>query len=1747
MITSQKLWSVRLAKDILPGAVLLLHHADSQISTWARGSMKKFEAMVTETSLYNMTDTLREVLGHILSMIDGCPVEPSGRYNLSPNPVDLWNGFKYFLDKVEAGVGDQLVVTFGVPKVILKSLSTGGDEFWEALRCWMQFFNRANRTMLRHPEYSRDAILSMFNAKPFNEFLMGVTLADDASPEQQSTVQKQLTRCFSFVQAMLALGPPVMSDLWEECFRAIVEKLGLWTSTVRKYVGTSIVPSLESASWIKEGNASPSRQSIVFCLKFIAEFGSGGVNATISADYIEQMCKILTELGDALMSVYHEDRGLALSNWTPVNSDGMQIVSQVLQVVVTCLEGLPMDNAGNLQPLVEAWLQCYIKIAPFDFLYMQRIADSTANGLLFNGCNSCLRQLFVGSSVILEKNVVPIDSRLFLNFLVLLLSGQSDIVDKVQALLLSATGTKSIGTCIAQLYQTQPDHFCTVLSPMLLSLTYLCTPILPFTKAQCIIQILFDLITVVLTNFDNDTLQWYTQEVRAIVKERTPALLSSFISSMVKIGRNHENVHETIGLAAQSFYIAADVLVLWRDESLDPSKEVLKSEDSFRFFALIVATGMWFKCADDDLRQQAVELVVKLLRIARKSQIGCPPNSLDDIGNMCCGKKSSCLSELQKSDLETAISQFNSGYISEDESDDMDYSHVYDDDVITADMMNLDSFDAPQPLLEQHQTSIGSETQPKVQFSIAPKSQPTIKLPPRRLPDSIKKKKNVGKKSLLDQMRAEVREESKLRIGPIVKKEIQLTNPTGRRLGSLFPERATTAKTTEIMVNSDDEEESSQKGMFESIVADAARQSLQEMTVARPAHLPKRTVQRIDLPGVQTHRLLKKNETNGGQLKQSVSEMRQTVRKIDNFYKEILAWDYNNVSESSQLPPTIKKEDLQAIPDMFESPAHYADVMERLLFLECWQQFVQSKERASDSDTIVLSLTQADMVDAFCDIHFGISVQDSKLQGFAENDVCHISNDGVMGSVSLLAKVSSVRTYRNQTTMVVRALLEGRATEIVPSLKPDSQWNALKVFSITTSYREYLTLVNLPLYPLCQNILNPSMMTPYDCDMKVVQDVMRRFKVNEPQAKAITAAVNQKAGFVLIQGPPGTGKTKTILGLIGSILTHGLGSTKIRMPGAPLPPATNTSKAASNRRLLVCAPSNAACDEIVRRLRQGTQDWKGMSYLPNIVRIGSSDAIHSDVRDITLDALVEEQLLVASDYTNRQAQTSESDKRVRQLRSEIQSLTEQRDNLKNSRNEAEKGEACQDEEGNFAATRLNLEKISDIEMKIREINEQRTVLIKKLQEEQAKFKESGRVLEESKRSVRTKILLKADVVLCTLSAAGHDTITTLEGVEFPVVIIDEACQSIELSSLIPLRYGAKKCVLVGDPNQLPPTVISQKAQELLYDRSLFQRLMTYKSQPVHLLSIQYRMHPEISSLPSSLFYDMKLMDAPGLEQICASSWHSNSLYGPYRFFNVNGKEQQGVSRSYYNTDEINACFDLVTSICSSHPQISFSGKIGIITPYRMQMIKLKDKFSEKYGRKVLNSIDINTVDGFQGQEKAIIILSCVRANFGTGVGFLRDIRRMNVALTRARNSLMILGNCESLKRDDFWCKIVENAASRNMVTDYKRSTFPSVSVLPQNLVKFMSSENDTSAPEKAMLLDTTNASDDSEPKAESGRKPPAIVSAKAAELKRKSNVEDADNDIFHNPRRKIPKLTSMFPRRWFGFLVTRSPIDFVYR
>lgn len=276
-------------------------------------------------------------------------------------------------------------------------------------------------------------------------------------------------------------------------------------------------------------------------------------------------------------------------------------------------------------------------------------------------------------------------------------------------------------------------------------------------------------------------------------------------------------------------------------------------------------------------------------------------------------------------------------------------------------------------------------------------------------------------------------------------------------------------------------------------------------------------------------------------------------------------------------------------------------------------------------------------------------------------------------------------------------------------------------------------------------------------------------------------------------------------------------------------------------------------------------------------------------------------------------------------------------------------------------------------------------------------------------------------VLNSAFAVGTTCLSTgtaaLRGEQFPLVILDEACQIVEPMALIALaNAGCHRLVLVGDPLQLPPTLTTRStktAEGKGLDRALFDRLVQMGKQP-RFLSTQYRCHPRIGSLCNQLFYNGRLQHgvAAGDRQPLLAN------IPPLVFLDTAGQEKQhGKSQSFFNKGEI----DMVIQIVRQLLEAGVDGRsIGVVTLYKIQSDMLRDQLSNFLGKH--NSVQVSTVDAYQGSEREIMIISCVRTE---KIGFISNPNRINVALSRARRHCLILGSRKLLETNGLWRRILE--------------------------------------------------------------------------------------------------------------------------
>ena len=267
------------------------------------------------------------------------------------------------------------------------------------------------------------------------------------------------------------------------------------------------------------------------------------------------------------------------------------------------------------------------------------------------------------------------------------------------------------------------------------------------------------------------------------------------------------------------------------------------------------------------------------------------------------------------------------------------------------------------------------------------------------------------------------------------------------------------------------------------------------------------------------------------------------------------------------------------------------------------------------------------------------------------------------------------------------------------------------------------------------------------------------------------------------------------------------------------------------------------------------------------------------------------------------------------------------------------------------------------------------------------------------------VLSAAEVIACTCAGAGD---SVLKDLVFPFVLIDEATQVTEPMSLVPLVHQCEQLVLIGDPQQLPPTLINSSNASHCLSVSLFHRL--HKLIPSFFLEEQHRMHPALAEFPSDTFYSGRLKSAPSLSERKSSFgvvWPETDR--PFVFINLESSREQRCITSYQNIVEAEMVVKVVLSLLSKNVNQT---EIAVLTPYAGQVKCIRERLGQ-----VAKHVEVCSVDGFQGREKEIILFSTVRTRM---LGFTADKQRMNVLLTRAKQGIIGIGCSKALSADPIW-------------------------------------------------------------------------------------------------------------------------------
>jgi len=404
------------------------------------------------------------------------------------------------------------------------------------------------------------------------------------------------------------------------------------------------------------------------------------------------------------------------------------------------------------------------------------------------------------------------------------------------------------------------------------------------------------------------------------------------------------------------------------------------------------------------------------------------------------------------------------------------------------------------------------------------------------------------------------------------------------------------------------------------------------------------------------------------------------------------------------------------------------------------------------------------------------------------------------------------------------------------------------------------------------------------------------------------------------------------------------------------------------RRVLVCAPSNTAVDLLTEKLAE-----RGV----NVIRLGNPSRVSDLLLKHTLDAGVMAHASYAKMHAMRQTAEQHRDTANEQVR-------------------------------NFGF----------------EERQHRQWL----REEARTLRQSADDLE---RFITEHVLESVQVITCTLVGASHRHIRHLS---FETVFIDEAAQALEPGCWIPIAKG-QRLVLAGDHHQLPPTVKSEKAAREGLRETLFEKCIQRQPDTARMLTMQYRMHAHIMGFSSEKFYGGQLVPHPSVRHADLAAYDPRFAFDlPVEFIDTAGCEYHEVavpeSRSTANPEEAHLLLERLAqllTLCDPTEHDHRPLTIGVIAPYRAQINYLKDAIEDSA---VLNDLllqrrlSVGTVDSFQGQERDIIAITLTRSNPQGEIGFLSDIRRMNVGMTRARRKLLLVGDSSTLCHHPFFVDLL---------------------------------------------------------------------------------------------------------------------------
>lgn len=568
----------------------------------------------------------------------------------------------------------------------------------------------------------------------------------------------------------------------------------------------------------------------------------------------------------------------------------------------------------------------------------------------------------------------------------------------------------------------------------------------------------------------------------------------------------------------------------------------------------------------------------------------------------------------------------------------------------------------------------------------------------------------------------------------------------------------------------------------------------------------------------------------------------------------------------------------------------------------------------------------------------------------------------------------------NRREIKAKFNLDSRVVDKKPRIfRAGSKWKATYITSLVSHQRMYEACVTKKMPDCLRRIVNGRVTeAPHHYDATLARFTER---LNASQQHAVQRFVAAPEGAVLLQGPPGTGKTTTIVQMLAALVSKG-------------------------QRVLVCAPSNKAVQVLAERFVE--------KYQVPVILAGIESKVPETLRPVFLQKWLSDCHSLLSDAAIKSAANKNKKQLLQALDKALTDvdMAEIRINLYFSEINAEYFPQLKEclmalrqktESFDFSQENALTLFTNQISMRLAQLTRRKDRILRALPSEDA---------------IEIALLNRSKVIFSTLSVAGRLQMldTAVEPVN--VLIVDEAGQSVEAETLIAFQHMPSKVLLVGDTKQLPATVISELAKQKGFGRSMMERLEQNRV-PLLRLDTQYRMHADISEWPSNRYYNGELVTDASV------SAHANTdLAQSIAFYDIQSGRERESGTSRQNDKEA----DYVVQVIRRLRETDKTSLIGVITFYAAQLNAIQEVLNKTPA--VKQKVTVNTVDGFQGDEREIIILSCVCS--GESIGFLNDPRRLNVAITRPKNTLIVLGNARTLEATHSDLKI--------MIADLRRRT-----------------------------------------------------------------------------------------------------------